>query len=141
VREKLFERWRPTGLPGVEASSYGRIRKNGKLTTAKQIQGQYRHRLICRAWHGPANGRHVRRKRGRSDHPSNLYWSTRAVIATTSANPRFGQRHGMAKLKTWQVKAIIASDEPLSILSTRFKISKSQCSLIRLNKAWRHLLR
>jgi hypothetical protein len=97
--------------------------------------------LICRAWHGPANGRHVRRKHGRSEHPSNLYYVSRSKIAAASSNPRRGQRHGMAKLKTWQVKRIIESDEPLGVLSARYSISRSQLSLIRLNKAWRHVTR
>ena len=138
MKDKLFERWRPTGLPGVEASSYGRVRRHGKITNAKQIHGQYRHRLICRAWHGPANGRHVQFKHGRSDHPSNLYYSNRSAIARKSANPRRGERHGNHKLTNAAVRYIRESDETLSALAKRYKVWPQTIWQVR-TKSWRHV--
>jgi hypothetical protein len=84
-----MEQWKSVpGMPRIEASDFGRIRRDGKLTAAKQVLRQYRQRIIALAWIGPARGRWVRRRRGGSDRPDNLYYATVGATAAATANPR-----------------------------------------------------
>lgn len=117
------EEWRPVpGLPGVEASSEGRVRRNGVLLALVRHaaygyhrvfigkRGHLAHRLVCLAFHGPApEGRPiVAHHDGDKFHnrPGNLRWASHAENGRDSV--RLGERASCRKLSDDDILAIRA---------------------------------
>jgi len=140
-----MERWKSVpGMRGIEASDHGRIRRNGKLTAAKRINEQYRHRIIARAWLGlrtSGNCYVVKFRRGRSCRISNLYICTSAE--SHQRRPARGEAQGHAILSESAVREILALRGKLlqKEIARRYGISRQAISDIWYGRTWRHLRR
>jgi hypothetical protein len=128
-------------MRGIEASDYGRIRRNGTLTDEWAIRGQRRHRIVARAWLGLKPGQYVKFRRGRSCRPSNLY-----VCSSAQSHKRRtarGEKAGTAKLTECQVREILALRGRMiqREIARRFRISRQTISDIWCGRSWRHVRR
>jgi hypothetical protein len=109
-----------------EVSNLGRVRRAGrvrKLVTAPngypmvtmshrgRRWGNTVHRMVCEAFHGPADGRVVRHKDNDRGNPreDNLEWGSRADNEADKhrhGTMRTGERHHMSRLSDEQVAAL-----------------------------------
>jgi hypothetical protein len=112
------EQWRTVpGFPRIECSRY-QIKRDGRITNAKQVLRQSRTKIFRLAWGG--------------------VWD-RSLLARKSANPRRGQRHGQHRLTNAAVRYIRQSDETLSALAERYKVWPQTIWLVRTRQTWRHV--
>jgi hypothetical protein len=137
-----MESWRPVpNMRGIEASNYGRIRRNGKLTTAGILNRQRRHRIVARAWLGMKPGQYVKFRRGRSCRVSNLY-----VCSSAQSHQRStarGEAAGTAKLSERDVREILSLRGRMlqREIARHYGIVRQTVSDIWRGRSWRHLRR
>ena len=113
------ERWKPVpGFPRLECSSRRRIKRDGKLTTAKQILRQSRTKIYRLAFGQP--------------------WD-RSLLARKSANPRRGEQHGQHKLTAAAVRHIRESDEGLESLAKIYSVWPQTIHAARTGESWKHI--
>lgn len=158
------EAWKPVpDLPGIEASSWGRVRRtNGRqIACCSGPQGYRRcgvgvrkflvHRLVAKAFLGlPAGDLEVNHKDGNpaNNHVSNLEWVTRSenhrhayrVLGRKSnlTHPR-GEDHHAAKLNRHQIGVIRRARSfgcTQQFLADIFGVSQSLVSYISRGQRW-----
>jgi hypothetical protein len=140
-----MEKWKPVpGMHGVEASDHGRIRRDGMLTSAKQVLRVYRHRIVAAAWLSlnAADRRYVVKfRRGTSCRLSNLYVCSHA--ASHERRPARGEACGAAILTENAVREILSLRGRVmqKEIARQFNISRQSVSDIWHGRTWRHVKR
>ena len=113
------EQWRPVpGFPRVKVSNRRRIKRDGRLTSAKQVLRQSRQKIFRLAFGVP--------------------WD-RSLLARKSARPARGERHGQHKLTAAKVRIIRESDESIYALARLYGVYPQTIWLARTRQTWRHV--
>lgn len=157
----MTEEWRPVpSLPGIEASTAGRIRRasTGLIYAASMTRGylalrpagatrrHYVARMVCEAFHGaPPSPRHEA-AHSDGDHqnnaPSNLRWATsqenKADMVAHGTAPR-GARNAMSRLTEEQAQAIRRDLRPAREIAAAYGIHSVHVGAIRRGRRWRHV--
>lgn len=139
-RVRSYKQWRGSPVPRILIPTIGK--KGYPFVGIDGIPGRQVHSLVLEAFVGPrptgAVTRHLDGNRANS-RLNNLAWGTRAENEADKINhgtDNRGERHGMAKLTTDQVKAIREAFGSHRVIADRFGICQSHVSVIRSGKAW-----
>ena len=151
------ERWSPVlGWESYEASTHGRVRRNGELLaqTLNPLYGRpsvtlwrdnepttvYVHKLVLLAHRGPAkDGDEARHRNGnREDNRlANLEWSSRADNQADKV--RHGSNGGPAKITRQQaaeIRALRRTGQTQQSIANEYGVSRSLVSMIESRKVW-----
>jgi len=138
--------------------TFGRVDpQTGRYRIAANHRTRQVAQMVCEAFHGlranPSDEcMHLDETRT-NNRPSNLQWGSKVENQTAPkltarrsvlmrnqwVESRGARAQNIAKLNEEQVTLIRASNESLSVLASRFSVSKSTIHLIRKGTIWRHV--